>query len=133
LDPADQILNQAAVDKTPTGPERALYQWWLYVQFNDRRDYLRMLAPGLRKQKHHTRAIQRVLPAASRSLDAALPNLLSLSRNGNRATIYTSVVYHQLVGSRRFISVQAPQAFSLVHVAGRWYIADDRFIAQAAR
>ena len=132
LDAADQLLNQQFVGKVAAGPERALYQWWLYVQYNDQADYLKMLAPGLRSREMRANAIESELPAASRALDVAVPNVLSITRTGPSATIYTTIVYHQLVGSSRFITVQAPQAFSLVQVAGQWYIADDHFIAQQA-
>lgn len=132
VDPADQLLNQAVVNKTPAGPERALYQWWLYVQYNDEAGYTRMLAPALREQRGRDRTTDRDLVAASRALDLAVPQVTSIDQSGDKATIYTSLIYHQLVGSSRYITVQAPQAFSLVQVAGRWYISDDRFIAQQA-
>ncbi|HWF50902.1 MAG TPA: hypothetical protein VG294_09710 [Solirubrobacteraceae bacterium] len=133
LNPSDQLLTQAAVENVAPGPVRALYQWWRYIQYNDRVDYLSMLTPALRAKDVQSRLFNYELPTSARELDAALPYVVSVSASGPRVTVYTTVAYHQLVGASRFITVQVPQAFTLTRLGSRWYIADDQFIVEQSR
>jgi hypothetical protein len=133
LNPSYQLVTQAAVQSVAPGPVRALYQWWRYIQYNDRVDYLSMLTPALRAKDLQNQLFSYELPTSARELDAALPYVVSVSASGPRVTIYTTVAYHQLVGASQFTTVQIPQAFTLTRLGSRWYIADDQFIVEQSR
>jgi hypothetical protein len=133
LDPADQLLTPTMIANAPAGPMRAFDQWWYYIQYNDAGGYLRSLAPGLRRREANDPLLSDELPVTSRALDVARPDPVSVEISGDQATISTLLTYHQLVGASTFTSVQVPQAFSMVRIRGRWYVADDTFVYEQAR
>ncbi len=133
LSPADQLLTTAAIDKTPPGPVRALYQWWNYIQYNDLVGFLQMLAPALRAREAMNPLIGYELPIAARLLDVAAPYVESVQTQGSRATIYTLLSYRTLVGASAFTTSAVPQAFTMVRVGQRWYVADDQLVIEESR
>jgi hypothetical protein len=129
VDAAQQLLGPRDVARYLAGtPERALLDWWRSAQFADFSGYRSSFVPEVRAELDADGRAADALSYFSGSIRSARPRVLSVRASGGSATIYVLIVYHQPVGTRRFITSTVPRAFTLRRLAGRWLLADDVFV-----
>jgi hypothetical protein len=130
--PAEQLLSQADVDSQPEGsPAHALLVWWQAAQFANLTAYLDGYERSLRETLEASPETGDALVYFAATIRNARPTIVDVQEEGDRATVYTRVVYRQPVGSRRFVVYTVPRAFAMIRQAGDWRLLDDLFVQAA--
>jgi hypothetical protein len=128
---ADQLLGDADVSRWPEGsPERALFSWWRDTQYANLPGYLGFFSPEIRQGLTRRGVGGRDLSILSVQLRQARPTIVSVDATGTAAVLYTTITFHQPVGTSRYRSYTLPQAFALTLEDGAWRLGDYLFVDQ---
>lgn len=127
---AEQLLTGRDVARyAPDSPAYAVLAWWRAAQFASAPDFAESFADTPRRRiSSDPRAREAVLHFAA-AIRFARPRILSISRRGERATVYTRIEYRQPIGTTRYIAISVPRAFVLVDERG-WRLVDDDFVQE---
>ena len=129
LGPSEQLLNEQQVRKFPKGtPARALFVWWRNAQFANLTGFLNGFESTVKAKIEQSPKTKDALVYFAGAIRTARPIVLGVSREDDRAVVYTKIVYRQPVGASRFIVNTVPRAFSMVLEAGNWRLRDDQFM-----
>jgi hypothetical protein len=124
---AEQLVSRADLGRfDPTSPTYVLMDWWRDAQFSDLSGYLGYLTRSTRVTLDRA-DLERQLPILAGGIRTAKPRILTVEIVGNRATVYTKVVFRQPIGAIRYITTTRPQAFHLVRIGNVWRMADTYF------
>jgi len=125
---AEQVLTSDDVDVYPMGsPAYALLDWWRHTQNMDLDAYLFYYQKDLREELVRTGDAQELLPALSGNLRTSQPKVLETEISRDRATVWTRIERRSPVGLTKYVSTEAPQAFTMVRQEGVWRLTDDFF------
>lgn len=131
---SEQLLSAGAVTRYPaSSPQRALLAWWRMAQFADRPAFIAAFTPALRARFEGNRRFGEEIDFFAGSIRNAAPRILSTEIDGDRARVFTKVVYRTPIGASRFLTSTRPQAFELVRHPGGWLLADDTFVQSTLR
>lgn len=130
-DPArlEQLLTRSDLASAETGtPKRALLTWWSHLQQRRLAGYIDAFSEPLRATLKSDPRTRLALDAISPAIRTGRPTILSVVRAGERATVYTRILYRQRAAAGGVKTVPAARAFVLVRQDGRWLLAEDFFV-----
>jgi hypothetical protein len=128
---ANQLLSDADVARWPEGsPERALFSWWRDTQYDNLTGYLRFFTPEIQQRLTRRGVAGRDLSILSVQLRQARPTIVSVDASATAAVLYTTITFHQPVGTSKYRSYTLPQAFALTAEGGSWRLGDYLFVDQ---
>jgi hypothetical protein len=125
---AEQLLARSEVDALTDGsPAHVLLRWWRSSQYAERVGFLGGFATVVSRRLAAEPDLDESIDFFSGSIRVAKPEVTDIDIDGDRATVYALVRFHQPVGSTRFVTNTKPQAFPMVRQRGGWRLADDHF------
>jgi hypothetical protein len=110
-------------------PQRAFLAWFRALQLGDPAaaifyDKTLRMSPG--RIAHLRKGT-----ASALFKEVGAPEVLDVSRDGHRATVFTLLTARRAAPNGRVDSYVTPQAFNLVRTGGSWRVADNRFLETA--
>jgi hypothetical protein len=124
---AEQLVSRADLGRfDPTSPTYVLLDWWRDAQYSDLSGYVGYLTRRTRAMLDRA-DLELQLPILAGGIRTAKPRILTVEIVGNRATVYTKVVFRQPIGATRYVTTTRPQAFHLVRAGDVWRMADTYF------
>jgi hypothetical protein len=124
------LLSAARVERLPAGsPERALFEWWRAMQFDDAAAGAHFYAAGAAVTGEQ---LDRQLGVA-RAAFRARPGLVDVSRQSERATVAVLLEQRAVAPNGRVDIKRTPRAFDLIREKGRWRLADNAYLERAVR
>jgi hypothetical protein len=128
---AEQLLTGRDVARyAPDSPARAVLAWWRAAQFASAPEFEAAYADEPRRRIERDPHAREALLHFAGAIRLARPRVLSVSRRGTLATVYTRIEYRQPIGARRYVALSVPRAFVLVDDRG-WRLVDDDFVQDA--
>ncbi len=125
---AQQLVSPADVAHYGKGsPARVFLGWWLSGQYADAPAFLAAFDPLSRTRLQDDPYFDRELDYFAGTIRVAFPRIDRVERQGDGATIFTTLEYRQPVGSTRYITTTRLQAFELARKGGGWQLTDAHF------
>jgi hypothetical protein len=125
------LLSKADVEAQPAGsPQRALYEWWRALQFEEAPEAAKYYAGDVRMTPAKLDVILS-LGAPTLGLNAR-PRLVETDVNGDAATVRVLLETAEQQPNGRVDKTQTARAFDLVHEAAGWKMADNRYLGRPA-
>ena len=121
------LLSKAQVERLPANsPERAVFEWWRALQFDNAVVAARYYADSLGLSEADIEGILRKGPQG-RGLDKR-PRLVEVQRQGDKAVVLTLLEVEQRNPNGRIDRQQQARAFNLVREDGEWKLAENNYL-----
>jgi len=115
----------------PDSPARVVFEWWRALQFDN----------AIAATKYYARDVGMTVDKLDRDLSlgasglglTARPRLVEVDENGDKATVLLLLEQLTPRPNGRVDKLQTARGFNMVRENGEWKLAENRYLARAAR